>query len=499
MRTTLLTLGLILIGVINPQAQSTATITGTNCPGNGCVTYQIAGQGSIGINISGTWSGTITFQGSVGPSSSSTFDSILGFPSNSTTGVTTTTGNGTWFFTIAGLSQVRVIFTSYTSGTASVIQRSTTAARKGNGGNGGSGGSGTVTSVALSAPTDVFNVTGSPITDNGTLAMTFDSQSANRIFAGPTTGSAAAPTFRALVAADVAGLTGSGTVTSIGVTLPTDVFDVSGSPVTTSGTVAATFDTQAANRVFAGPTTGSAAAPTFRALVAEDISGLVGSGTVTSVGLTAPTDVFNISGSPITSNGDIALTFDTQSANLIFAGPTTGGAATPAFRSLVAADVAGLTAPTTATYITQTANGSLSNEQALGSLATGIMKSTTTTGVVSIADETDIISLWSGMCDATTILGGDGMCSELSTDFDVITSGTNTVAAMIIGTGASLTTTGDGTNAANYISNLGTAAPSSGDCDDAAETGKLFWDSNNDNLYVCSGASGWRKIATAAP
>ena len=42
-------------------------------------------------------------------------------------------------------------------------------------------------------------------------------------------------------------------------------------------------------------------------------------------------------------------------------------------------------APTDATYITQTANGSLSAEQALGSLATGILKSTTVTGVVSIA------------------------------------------------------------------------------------------------------------------
>lgn len=42
-------------------------------------------------------------------------------------------------------------------------------------------------------------------------------------------------------------------------------------------------------------------------------------------------------------------------------------------------------APTDATYITQTANGTLSAEQVLGSLATGILKNTTTTGVLSIA------------------------------------------------------------------------------------------------------------------
>jgi hypothetical protein len=42
-------------------------------------------------------------------------------------------------------------------------------------------------------------------------------------------------------------------------------------------------------------------------------------------------------------------------------------------------------APTDATYITQTANGSLSNEQALSGLATGVLKVTTGTGVLSTA------------------------------------------------------------------------------------------------------------------
>lgn len=46
-------------------------------------------------------------------------------------------------------------------------------------------------------------------------------------------------------------------------------------------------------------------------------------------------------------------------------------------------------APTDATYITQTANGTLTAEQALGSLATGLMTSTTTTGVVSTLAPTD--------------------------------------------------------------------------------------------------------------
>jgi hypothetical protein len=47
-------------------------------------------------------------------------------------------------------------------------------------------------------------------------------------------------------------------------------------------------------------------------------------------------------------------------------------------------------APSTATYITQTADGGLSAEQAMGALGTGLVKNTTTTGVQSIATATDV-------------------------------------------------------------------------------------------------------------
>jgi len=67
--------------------------------------------------------------------------------------------------------------------------------------------------------------------------------------------------------------TASGTVTSVGLSLPA-IFTVSGSPVTTSGTLTAALATQAINTVFAGPSSGSAAAPTFRTLAAADIPNL---------------------------------------------------------------------------------------------------------------------------------------------------------------------------------------------------------------------------------
>jgi hypothetical protein len=71
---------------------------------------------------------------------------------------------------------------------------------------------------------------------------------------------------------DAGATPGTGTVTSVALTVPAE-FSVSGSPVTTSGTLAVSKATQSANTVFAGPTTGSAAAPTFRALVSADIPG----------------------------------------------------------------------------------------------------------------------------------------------------------------------------------------------------------------------------------
>jgi len=76
-------------------------------------------------------------------------------------------------------------------------------------------GGGTVTSVALTAPTQ-FAVTGSPVTSAGTLAIAWNTQTANTVLAGPTAGAAAAPTYRALVAADISGLvTPAGSTTQV--------------------------------------------------------------------------------------------------------------------------------------------------------------------------------------------------------------------------------------------------------------------------------------------
>jgi hypothetical protein len=71
---------------------------------------------------------------------------------------------------------------------------------------------------------------------------------------------------------------GGGTVSSVGLSLPLAVFSVSGSPVTGSGTLNASFASQSANQILAAPN-GTAGAPSFRALAAADLPASITSST----------------------------------------------------------------------------------------------------------------------------------------------------------------------------------------------------------------------------
>jgi hypothetical protein len=113
----------------------------------------------------------------------------------------------------------------------------------------------------------------------------------NFVFAGPSSGSPAAPSFRALTTADIAGLS-SGSVTSVALALPS-IMTVSGSPVTSTGTLTGTLTTQAVNAIFAGPSSGAAAAPTFRSLTTADIPTLNQNTTGTAANVTGIVAVAN--------------------------------------------------------------------------------------------------------------------------------------------------------------------------------------------------------------
>jgi hypothetical protein len=109
----------------------------------------------------------------------------------------------------------------------------------------------------------------------------------------------------------------SGTVTSVGLTMPTG-FSVANSPVTTAGTLAVTttlngvlkgngsgFTTSTSADII-GLWTGTCNASSF--LRGDGACAAAGTGTVTSVGLSAPA-LFTIGSSPVTTNGTLSLSY----------------------------------------------------------------------------------------------------------------------------------------------------------------------------------------------
>lgn len=177
---------------------------------------------------------------------------------------------------------------------------------------------------------------------------------------------------------------GTGTVTSVGLSLPA-IFNVSGSPITITGTLTGTLATQVSNSVWAGPTSGAAAAPAFRALVGADLPNPSATtlGGIQSIAAVASNWVRSISTSGVPALSQPAFSdisgsitpsqFSNQSANTHLSGPTSGGAASPTFRALVGADLPnpGLSA--------------LGGIQAINAVSSNWIRSISTSGVPALS------------------------------------------------------------------------------------------------------------------
>jgi hypothetical protein len=215
-------------------------------------------------------------------------------------------------------------------------------------------GGGTVNSVGLTAPS-VFSVTGSPVTTTGTLALSFATgQSANRFLASPD-GTTGAIALRAIVAADLPAIdlttgvtgtlpvanggTGAATLTANGVLLGNGTSAVSA--VALSGDQLLRGVTASAPTATSVPSCSSANNAlnyntTTHAFSCATIS--AGTGTVTSVDLTAPS-VFTVTGNPVTTSGTLAVDWATgQTQNRVLASPN-GSSGAVALRALVGADI----------------------------------------------------------------------------------------------------------------------------------------------------------------
>jgi len=232
----------------------------------------------------------------------------------------------------------------------------------------------------------------------------------------------------AFVQAAIAGF-GAGTVSSVALSLPTALFDVTGSPVTSSGTLSATLDNQTANYVFAGPTSGGAATPGFRALVASDLPDLsssylpISGGTVTS-NLTISGDLV-VNGSTTTIN---STTLSVDDKNIIL-----GDVASPTDTTADGGGIS-LLGATTKTFNWINATDSWTS-----------------------SEDIDVASGKVYRVNGTTVLSGSGLGSGVTssslTSVGTLTSGTwnaTTVGVAYGGTGATTLTgyvKGSGTNA----------------------------------------------------
>jgi len=189
-------------------------------------------------------------------------------------------------------------------------------------------------SISLTAQANVFTVTGSPITTNGTFDLNFINTGANTFLAGPVSGSGL-PSFRVINAADIPDisskyltavshnntLTGNGTAASplqvvtggaVGsvnsVAMTSTDFTISGSPITSSGTLIA-------NITATGVSSGTYGSSTQVPILTVNAKGQVTNAStvsisiptqgLTSVGILSAS--LTVTNSPRTTNGNITV------------------------------------------------------------------------------------------------------------------------------------------------------------------------------------------------
>jgi hypothetical protein len=130
-------------------------------------------------------------------------------------------------------------------------------------------------------------------------------------------------------------------------------------------------------------------------------------GTVTSVALALPAQ-FSISGSPVTGAGTLTGAWHTQAINLIFAGPASGAAAAPTFRSLVPSDIPALATTKITSGIFPAAQGGTGNAY------TSFAGPATTVKTYTVPNLSGTLALGLGVLDLTAQTAAVGTTTILS-------------------------------------------------------------------------------------
>lgn len=136
-----LLVALLLSVSLTAQGPSPPATASGSLASTASVPLNVSGYASVAFQVTGTWVGTITFEGSV---DGATFQALNATPTNSSSAATTTTANGVWTGSVGGLKSARARMSAYTSGTAVVTIQAAASGGSSGGGGGGSGPSGTI-------------------------------------------------------------------------------------------------------------------------------------------------------------------------------------------------------------------------------------------------------------------------------------------------------------------------------------------------------------------
>ena len=222
-------------------------------------------------------------------------------------------------------------------------------------------------------------------------------------------------------------------------------------------------------------------------ITAGSIAALAPAG-VTSVGFEGDGTVLSSTESgPVTGSGILSATLLTQSANLILAGPATGSAATPTFRSLVLADLpsipwSSLANPTGNLSLSMGTDTTTFNQTA----STVWLWANTTTGTGSTTNASPVLEL------AANYYTGSTSAVDTWTIGTTLSAGTNGQSLLVLGHSGST-----GAGAASTATPVGVSIPSAR-LDFASSPNVIFSSTNNGtSYYFLSQNSGGLKITTS--
>jgi hypothetical protein len=255
----------------NTQSITAASSNCTTTPA-GCASIALnpTQTAAVTLTTSGTFAATLQFE-VLADNVEANKSAVTCYPPNSTSGVTSTTAAGTWTCNVPGAMVFRVRASSYTSGTAVVVLN--------------------VSNRTLAVASSSGSMTGAQI---ATAVQTL-------------TGCNTAGFVFTPQASDCVTASGTGTVTSVALTMPSWM-TVGGSPITTAGTLAVTpTAAQTSHQVIGTCGSGTTFVPCT--LVAGDLPNIPLTSGVT--GILPP-----VNGGTGVNNGTATLTLGTSNVNL---------------------------------------------------------------------------------------------------------------------------------------------------------------------------------------